>query len=298
MKKKNQHVVGIIGLGMLGTAIAKRLLSNGIQVNVFVRDKSKLNKLQLSGVEIFDKVSLLGNECDFVISCVTDFKSLMEVFFGQNGLSESSNSDLIVADFSTVKADQSIYCSNMLMKRGGINFLSAPVMGGPTDAKNGELVIMVSGKKDIFDQFSIIFDCLSSNVFYIGDSIGNANLIKLSLNLNIAIISLGLSEGIILAKNCGIDPNLYLKVFNLTKFKTGISENKGYKMLNHDFSPSFFLKNMKKDIDLIMETSQSKQLFLPLTSISQQLFTAASRKSDLREKDYSAIFQFLDEMNT
>lgn len=297
MDMGNKHVVGIVGLGMLGTAIAKRLLENDIKVNVFVRDKSKINQLKLPDVHVFDKVSELADKSSFVISCVTNFDALNEIYFGKYGLSDSVNSNLIVADFSTIKADQSIYCSKVLIQEKGINFLSTPVMGGPTDARNGELIILVSGKKEVFDKVSFVFNKLSNNVFYLGNSIGISNSIKLSLNLNIAIISLGLAEGIILAKHCGIDPNLYLKVFNLTKFKTGLSENKGYKMINNDFSPSFYLQNMKKDMDLIMETLQSRNLFLPLTSLSQQLFAAANRRTDLKEKDYSAIFQFLKEIN-
>ncbi len=142
-----------------------------------------------------------------------------------------------------------------------------------------------------------IFDKISRHIFYLGEENGISNSVKLALNLNIAIISLALSEGIILAMHSGIDPEIYLKIFNLTKLKTGISENKGQKLLKNEFSPSFSLKNMLKDLDLIMETSQSLQLSLPVTNLSQQLFRAANNCIDLKNKDYSAIFQFLNELN-
>ncbi len=116
---------------------------------------------------------------------------------------------------------------------------------------------------------------------------GIANSVKLALNLNIAIISLALSEGIILAMHSGIDPEIYLKIFNLTKLKTGISENKGQKILKNDFTPSFFLKNMLKDLNLVMETSQSLQISLPVTKLSRKLFHAANNCTDLKNKDYS-----------
>ncbi len=157
---------------------------------------------------------------------------------------------------------------------------------------------MVSGDRKSFDKMYNIFDKISKHIFYLGEVNGLSNSIKLALNLNIAIISLALSEGIILAIHSGIDPEIYLKILNLTKLKTGISENKGQKILKNDFSPSFFLKNMLKDLDLVMETSQKLQITLPITRLSRQLFHAANNYTDLKNKDYSAIFQFLNELNS
>ena len=142
-----------------------------------------------------------------------------------------------------------------------------------------------------------VFNKISKHAFYLGEDNGTSNSIKLALNLNLAIISLAFSEGIVLATRSGIDPETYLKIFNLTKLKTGISENKGQKILKSDFSPSFFLKNMLKDLDLVMEMSQSLQLSLPVTSLTQQLFRAANNCNDKKNKDYSIIFQFIDELN-
>jgi 3-hydroxyisobutyrate dehydrogenase len=171
-------------------------------------------------------------------------------------------------------------------------------MGGPNDAKKGELISLVSGNENSFKEIRHVLEKISKHVFYVGQINGVSNSIKLALNLNIAIITLSLSEGLILAKHSGIDPNLYLQILNLTKLKTGISERKGQMMINNDYSPSFFLKNMLKDIDLMMDASQDLRLFLPMTSLSQQLFRAANNSDDRKNKDYSVIYQFLEELNS
>jgi len=176
--------------------------------------------------------------------------------------------------------------------------LSTPVMGGPNDARKGELISLVSGNENSFKEIRHVLEKISKHVFYVGPVNGVSNSIKLALNLNIAIITLSLSEGLILAKHSGIDLNLYLQILNLTKLKTGISERKGQMMLNNDYSPSFFLKNMLKDIDLMMDASQDLRLFLPMTSLSQQLFRAANNSNDRKNKDYSVIYQFLEELNS
>jgi 3-hydroxyisobutyrate dehydrogenase-like beta-hydroxyacid dehydrogenase len=289
--------VGIVGLGMLGNSIAERLSSQGIKINIYNRDKTKLKIFENMGAKSFEDACSLANESDYIITCVTNFESLKDVFFNRKGVIYSDNQQLIIADCSTIGPDQSTYCSKLLKEKRGITMLSAPVMGGPSDAKNGQLIAMISGDKKSFKSMHNIFNKISKHVFYMGENNGIAYSVKLALNLNIAIISLALSEGIILAKHSGIDPEVYLKIFNLTKLKTGISENKGQKILKDDYTPSFFLKNMLKDLNLVMEISQSLQISLPVTRLSCKLFHAANNCTDLKNKDYSAIFKFLDELN-
>ena len=119
----------------------------------------------------------------------------------------------------------------------------------------------------------------------------------MALNLNIAAIYLALSEGIIFSMHSGIDPSIYLKIFNFSKLRTSISENKGTKILKNDFSPSFYLKHMFKDLNLVIETAKSLKLSLPITEASHQLFGKANLQENLKDRDYSAIFQLLDELN-
>jgi len=289
--------VGIVGLGKLGGSITERLLNRDTRVNIYNRDKTKFKIFEDMGAKSFDNVCTLANESDFIITCVTNFESLKDVLFSKQGIAECNNSDLIVADCTTITSSQSCYCATQLKEKNGITLLSAPVMGGPSDAKNGELISIVSGDKKAYEKMHEVFDKISKHVFYLGENNGISNSLKLALNLNLAIISLAFSEGIVLATHSGIDPETYINIFNLTKLKTGISENKGQKIIKNDFSPSFFLKNMLKDLDLVMETSQSLQISLPVTSLTQQLFRAANNCSDKKNKDYSIIFQFLDELN-
>ena len=295
---KSDMAIGVIGVGMLGTGIIERLIGLGTRVGVYGRNKVKLAYFQAKGAQTFNDAQTLAEKSDIIITCVTNFESLKEILFQDNGVMKCSNKKLIIADCTTVNSNQSLYCSNLVGERNGFAFLSTPVMGGPNDAKKGELISLVSGNENSFKEIRHILEKISKHVFYVGPVNGVSNSIKLALNLNIAIITLSLSEGLILAKHSGIDLNLYLQILNLTKLKTGISERKGQMMLNNDYSPSFFLKNMLKDIDLMMDASQDLRLFLPMTSLSQQLFRAANNSNDRKNKDYSVIYQFLEELNS
>ena len=298
MSLKSDMAIGVIGVGMLGTGIIERLIGLGTRVSVYGRNKVKLAYFQAKGAQTFNDAQTLAEKSDLIITCVTNFESLKEILFQDNGVMKCSNKKLIIADCTTVNSDQSLYCSNLIGERNGFGFLSTPVMGGPNDARKGELISLVSGNENSFKEIRHVLEKISKHVFYVGPVNGVSNSIKLALNLNIAIITLSLSEGLILAKHSGIDLNLYLQILNLTKLKTGISERKGQMMLNNDYSPSFFLKNMLKDIDLMMDASQDLRLFLPMTSLSQQLFRAANNSNDRKNKDYSVIYQFLEELNS
>lgn len=298
MSADEANSIGVVGIGMLGSAIIERFLNSGLSVNVFGRNKRKLAFLNENGATIFDSPLTLAEQSDLIFTCVTNYESLKEVLFGANGISKCSNKKVVIIDCTTITAKQSLWCADKMNEHQGFRFMSVPVMGGPTDARNGELISLVSGNEETYRKIHPVLKRFSKKIFYLGNDNGISNTVKLALNLNIALITLALSEGLILANRSGIDPNLYLEILNLTKLKTGISERKGSMMVKNDYAPSFFLKNMLKDIDLVMETSNSLELILPMTSMSQQLFRAANKREDRRELDYSVIHTFLQELNS
>jgi 3-hydroxyisobutyrate dehydrogenase len=182
------------------------------------------------------------------------------------------------------------------MRDAGIEMLGMPVMGGPAAAKAGELVPIVAGSKKAFEKAETIIEKLGKPVFYIGERDGAANSIKLALNLNIALIASAVSEGITLVRSSGIDPSIFIEILNSTYFKTGLSEKKGPKMVRGDFSPTFHLKNMLKDLELASSTAQDNGINLPQTALAQQIYRAANN-SGFSDKDYTAICAYLAKIN-
>jgi 3-hydroxyisobutyrate dehydrogenase len=178
-----------------------------------------------------------------------------------------------------------------------ISMLSIPVMGGPNAALEGRLIPIVSGEEKTFKKIKNILEKLGNPVFYIGNKEGSSNAIKLALNLNIGLLAMALSEGLLLSNRYDIDPTLYLKIFNSTNFKTGMSETKGPKMINDDYHPSFYLKNMRKDLGLVMAAAQEKELSLPVTGIAFQLYNYAA-KSIYADLDYTGVYKFLKKLNS
>jgi 3-hydroxyisobutyrate dehydrogenase len=285
--------IGIAGLGLMGSGIARRLINNGHEISVYNRTRSKVN-LFSNEANIASSPKELGQGCELVITVVTNFDALNNVLFGTEGIIESGNNNLVVADVSTISPAQSEHCAQRL-RSAGIEMLGVPVMGGPAAAETGGLVPMVAGSTQAFEKVRKVIEELGKT-FYVGERDGSANNVKLALNLNIALIASALSEGITLVKKSGIDPSIFLEVLNSTYFKTGLSENKAPKMIKNEFSPSFHLKNMLKDLELATTTAQLNGVTLPQTALAEQMFRAANNIG-FSDQDYTAIYAFLARIN-
>lgn len=285
--------VGVAGLGLMGSGIATRLIATNHKVSVYNRSAAKAQKFSKSASAASSPKELADN-CDLVITVVTDFAAVKQVLFGKGGIVETSNRGVIVADASTISPMQSAHCAGELRK-AGIEMLGMPVMGGPAAAETGDLVPMVAGSRQAFEKARQVIERLGKT-FYIGERDGSANAIKLALNLNIALVASAVSEGITLAKGAGIDPSIFVEILNSTYFKTGLSEKKGPKMVKDDFTPSFHLKNMLKDLELATDTARASGITLPQTALAEQIFRAANN-SGFSDQDYTSICGFLAKIN-
>lgn len=287
--------IGIIGTGLMGSAIAERLIERGFTVYVHNRTKQRSDALVRKGGIRIGNPSELGKKCNYVIISVTDGNAVKEILFGNNGLIYSNNNQLSIIDTSTVLPEDSIYCAN-LMKRKGYAMIQAPIMGGPDATRKGDVISIVSGDKKIMDKCRRILTNFSKKIFYAGHRDGAANYLKLGLNLNIALIAISLSESIIFIKKSKTDPTIFLDILNSTYFKTGLSEVKGPKMIRNNFEPKFFLKNMLKDVQLLNECAKRNNASLSFSSLAEQYFRMAANRG-YSELDYTAILKLFGEFN-
>jgi 3-hydroxyisobutyrate dehydrogenase len=287
--------IGIIGTGLMGSAIAHRLIERGFKVFLYNRTNARSDSLVKKGAIRMGYPSDLGRKCNFVIISVTDGQVVKEMLFGDNGLVNSNNKRLIVVDTSTILPDDSIYCAS-LMKKKGYAILQAPIMGGPDATRKGDVITIVSGNKKIVEKSRRILTSYSKKLFNLGNKDGAANFIKLGLNLNIALIAISLAESIVFVKKSKIDPAKFLEILNSTYFKTGLSEIKGPKMIKNNFEPKFFLKNMLKDVQLLNESAKHNGTSLSFASLAEQYFRIASNRG-YSELDYTAILKLFGEFN-
>ena len=286
--------IGIIGTGMLGEAVGLHLLDSGFEVTVFNRTKDKVENLVKHGAITVGTPKDVAEKSELIITVVKDASAVSDVAFGEDGIIHGRHNELTIADMSTINPNSAKKISQKFSD-SGISFLEIPVMGGPTVAIDGKLIMMVSGKKQIYEKFKDVFDIIAEKVFFLGDS-GTAHSIKLAMNLQLAMLALSISEGITLTRKAGFDPEIFLKILNSTYFKTGMSEKKAYKMIKDDFEPTFTLQNLKKDLDTINETANFFGANLSMAKQASQIYQNAI-DSGFADIDYTGILAYLKQVN-
>ncbi|MGB1378512.1 MAG: NAD(P)-dependent oxidoreductase [Nitrosopumilus sp.] len=286
--------IGIIGIGMLGEAVAQNLLNLGFDVSVYNRTKEKAAEVEKNGATVMNSPKAVADNSELIIIIVKDASAVKEVSFGKNGIIESENKKLIVADMSTIEPSESREIADKFEQKQ-IQKLEIPVMGGPNVAISGKLVMMASGPKNSFEQCKTIFEKIANKVFFLGTQ-GTANSIKLAMNLQITMLALSLSEGITLVEKSEVDPKIFLEVLNSTYFKTGMSENKAFKMIDGDYDATFTLSNLKKDISTMISTSKKLGIELPMIMKAEKIYENAI-KEGLGNNDYTGIIEYIKKIN-
>jgi len=286
--------VGIIGTGMLGNAVGIHLLDSGFELTAYNRTKSKTTELVKKGAKIVDFPKYVAKSSDVVFTIVKNADAVKDVSFRNNGIVEGKHDGLVVADMSTINPVESKIIAKKFSEHG-ITMLDTPVMGGPNVAIDGRLVMMASGDKTMFEKYRKVFETIANQVFFLGES-STAHSVKLAMNIQIALLSLAISEGITLARGANVDPEIFLKILNSTYFKTGMSENKAYKMIKDSFEPTFTLSNLKKDLDTINEAARAFGVNLPISTKANEIFQKAV-DAGFGDLDYTGILAYIKHLS-
>ena len=286
--------IGIIGIGMLGEAVALNLLNLGYDVSVYNRTKEKIIDIEKKGAIVMDSPKTMAENVELIIIIVKDAAAVKEISFGEKGIIESKNKKLIVADMSTIDSVESKHIAEKF-QQNNIQKLEIPVMGGPNVAIMGKLVMMASGPKNSFEYCKTVFDKIANQVFFLGEQ-GVANSIKLAMNLQITMLALSLSEGITLVEKSKVDPKIFLQVLNSTYFKTGMSENKAFKMIEGKYHATFTMANLKKDITTMTNTAKELGIQLPMISKAEEIYQNAINEG-LGDLDYTGIIEHIKRIN-
>ena len=279
---------------MLGNAVALHLLDSGFEVSVYNRTKEKTKQAEEKGAKVASSPKEIAENSDLVITVVKDADAVKKVSFEKDGIIEGRHEKLIVADMSTVDPIESKNITKKFQENN-IQKLDIPVMGGPNVAITGDLVMMVSGEKQCFDNCNKIFEKIANKVFFLGEA-GVAHSVKLAMNLQITMLALALSEGITLVKKANVDPKIFLEILNSTYFKTGMSEKKAFKMIEGKYDATFTLANLKKDISTMTNAAKSLGITLPMIEKAEEIYENAV-KGGLGEIDYTGIIEYINKIN-
>jgi 3-hydroxyisobutyrate dehydrogenase-like beta-hydroxyacid dehydrogenase len=196
-----------------------------------------------------ESIAAAMDGADYVMYCLGDDTAVSDVVFGDGGVVEHVKDSQVVVDLSTIDPDTSAQESQAFSERG-VSFLDAPVFGSKGEAQAGGLWIVVGGDRAVYDRALQVLEPISETTHYMGDA-GSGAKMKLVGNLIVAAQLEALGEALTLAKNAGLDLSDVLGVLHVTDFKSPIFDGVGAAVLAGDYSPSFALKWMLKDANLV-----------------------------------------------
>ena len=241
--------ISYLGLGTMGSGMAANLLKAGYKLTVWNRNAEKCEPFSRKGAGVADTPADAVRDAELVMYCLSNDEAVEEVVFGAKGILSGIKEGQIAVDMSTVLPATSLREQEAYAKHG-VDFLDAPVFGSKQESADAKLWIMAAGNKAIFEKVKPVLEHLGQTIHYLGKN-GNAAAMKLVGNLIVALELEALSEGLVLAQKAGLDLNTVMEVVKVADFRSPLLVSNGRNILKRDFSPSFALKLMLKDADLI-----------------------------------------------
>lgn len=273
--------IGMIGLGLLGTALCERLLGAGFPVYVFNRTREKAKPLISIGARWSDNPLM---NCDRVVISLYTTEIVEQVL---DHLAVGLRSGQILIDTTTGDPDQTMALGERLANLE-VKYLESPIAASSEQTRQGQAVALVAGPKPAFAQCKDLFNCLTEKSFFIGSSWGNAAKIKLVNNLVLGLNRLALAEGLVFSEAIGIPKAKTLEVMKMSNAYSVVMDVKGQKMVDEDFSTQGKLSQHSKDVRMMFKEATQAGISLPLSNLHLQLL-AQAESLGLGELDNSAI---------
>ena len=280
-----EQPVGVIGLGLLGTALAERLLGAGYTVFVYNRTRAKADTLLARGAKWSDNPLA---ECQRVVISLYTTEIVEEVL---HKMESGIRSGQILLDTTTGDPSQTAALGARLADRG-VYYLETPIAASSQQTRNGEALAIVGGSQVAFDACRDLFGCLAAKSYLVGEW-GSAAKTKLVNNLVLGLTRAALAEGLVFAKAIGLDPATTLDVLKQGNSYSVVMDVKGQKMLAEDYSVEAKLSQHKKDVRLILDEGAAAGRTLPLSDFHYQLLEQAEA-AGLGELDNSAILRAIE----
>jgi 3-hydroxyisobutyrate dehydrogenase-like beta-hydroxyacid dehydrogenase len=293
MKEAVMTIIGFVGLGAMGGRVVKRLLDAGYPVVGYNRTKPKVQWLLDAGMQWGETPRKVAEAADVVFSMVTNTAVMQDVVAGQDGILAGLAPGKVYIDMSTISPDVSREVASKVAAMGA-QMLDAPVSGSVVTLEEGNLSIMVGGDQVTFEKVKSILQHIGAKVNYVGAN-GQALLMKIAINLNLAIQFLGFCEGLLLAEKGGIPRETAIETMLNSVI---ISPSLKYRVpliLSMPKDAWFNVNMMQKDMLLALELGRNLNVPLPVTATSNELLTSA-RALGLDNKDFAIVYEVLAQM--
>lgn len=277
--------VGLIGIGLLGTAMAHRFLAAGRNVLGYDLDPARRGAFEQLGGKPAPTAAEVFKQRDVIVLSLPTSDIAREVL---ETVSQGSRQGQVIVDTTTGDPQTMANLGQWLAERN-IDYLDATIAGSSRQAAAGEVVAMVGGPAQILQRCEFLLGDFCKQVFHLGDWGAGARM-KLVLNLVLGLNRAVLAEGLNFAEALGMDPGRTLEVLRASVAYSGVMDTKGPKMIERDFSVEARLAQHLKDVRLMLAAAGEAGMKLPLSQVHEQLL-ATLATTGYADVDNSAIIE-------
>jgi len=281
--------IGFIGLGLMGSRLARRLHAMGWNVQAWNRSPKPADELRKEGISIAGSIVDLVAESDVVLSSLANDGAVKSVYLDKAGVFSAVEPGTIILEMSTISPELSRRLHREARKRG-INFLDVAISGSTPAVDAGTITLLAGGDKGTFEQCTPIYESIARQWFLIGAGSSGVQM-KLVVNLLLSLDMQSIAEAVSLGEHLRIDRNVLLDVLSKTAVVPPAFLGKFQKIKSGDYSPEFPLRLMSKDMDLVMNAAKESGADLPAATVAQSVLTANVPASG--DLDLAAITPFV-----
>lgn len=282
-----QATIGLIGIGLVGTALATRWLAAGLRVVGFDLSAERRAAFQRIGGEPAESATDVLLRCRTTVLSLPDSMVVGQVLDDAKQTLSRSRGRLIIDTTTGDPVDSQRQADRL--RSLGAGFVDATLVGSSRQIADGQAIALVGGAAEHLPAAQAILQLVAARAFHVGPAGAGARM-KLVVNLVLGLHRAVLAEGLALAESAGFDPSQVLEILQASPAASRVMDTKGQLMLQHDFRPQARLAQHRKDVELIRELGSRHGQGLPLTAAHAELLDAALRLN-YGDQDNSAIVQ-------
>jgi 3-hydroxyisobutyrate dehydrogenase-like beta-hydroxyacid dehydrogenase len=284
----SRTAVGLIGIGLLGQALAHRLRTAGFEVMGFDIDAAKTARLAELGGRPAASIADLARRCEPIVLAVFSTDQVEAVVEGELLAALGDGSGKVVLCASTCDPDRIAALAERVAPRG-LRLLETPVSGASGQVSRGEGVGLIGGDPQVVSVVEPVLRAMFPTYFHIG-KVGDGGRAKLAVNLILGLNRLALAEGLVFAERLGLDPAAFLQVARSSAAHSQVMDVKGAKMTRGEFAPEGRVTQHLKDVHLMLEQAERVQQALPLLEVHAHVLEACVRQGE-GDLDNSAVIK-------
>jgi 2-hydroxy-3-oxopropionate reductase len=264
--------IGIVGLGLMGSALAERLIGAGYGAVGFDIDAEKLRSLDRIGGTAAASPADVARQCDVVFLAVFNTDQVEDVVERDLLPAIGAGSDKILLCASTCDPDRIAALAQRIAPQG-FHLLDTPISGTSEQVRQGRGVALVGGEADKLAEVADVLGAVFPSYFHMGPA-GNAGRTKLAINLILGLNRLALAEGLVFAERMGLESGRFLDVARQAASYSQVMDTKGPKMVRGDFAPEGRARQTLKDVELMLAQARQLGQDLPLAKLNAEILQA------------------------